>query len=420
MTQQLEFDHFSPAFAADPAGAFRDLREKCPVAHSDAHGGFWVLTRREDVATVALDDATFSSARVPPVGEHESAIIIPPTPAPMRSVPIELDPPESKIYRSMLNPLMSPSVSETRLRPVVAELTTYFIDRVIETGRADLILDIASPVPAMFTLLWLGLPTEEWERFAFIQHAIVSNPPDSPEMAEAAAGYEWQYGLIGEAIARKRVEPGDDVISYLIRQQVDGRPLPDISIMEMVFLLIAGGVDTTTSLTGQAIRYLYEHPQSLPAIGGTKQELQRATEEFLRVFCPVTALARTVVQPTTLGGQQLQIGDRVLLAWYAANRDPDECPEPDEVRLDRFPNRHTAFGLGIHRCLGSNLARLSFQEMVRQVFGRLHELRIDLDAASAYPAIGINSGWSKLPATFTPGPKLGDGALPTASFGLAP
>jgi cytochrome P450 len=413
----VDFDHFGPEFAADPAGAFRELREKCPVAHSGRHGGFWVLTRRADLAQAALDDATFSSARYP-ADSGLSAIIIPPTPSPLRNVPIEMDPPESKIYRDMLNPLLSPKVSEERLRPFIADLTTYFIDRVIESGRADLITDIASPVPAMFTLLWLGLPVDDWERFAFIQHAIVSNTPDSPEMAAAVAGMQWQYGLIQEAIARKRAEPGDDVISYLVRQEVDGKPISDTAVMEIVTLLIAGGVDTTTSLTGQAIRYLYEHPEQLAYVQGGRKQQQRATEEFLRAFCPVTALARTVMKPVRIGDRDLRPGDRVMLAWYAANRDPAEFPAPDEIRLDRFPNRHTAFGLGIHRCLGSNVARVAFEEMTRQIFARLRDLRIDTAAARPYPAIGINSGWSSLPATFTPGPVTGDGGLPAGVFGL--
>lgn len=413
----VDFDHFGPEFAADPAGAFREVREKCPVAYSGRHGGFWVLTRRADLAQAALDDATFSSARYP-ADSGLSAIIIPPTPSPLRNVPIELDPPESKIYRDMLNPLLSPKVSETRLRPFIASLTTYFIDRVIESGRADLVTDIASPVPAMFTLLWLGLPVDDWERFAFIQHAIASNAPDSPEMAAAVAGMEWQYGLIQEAIAHKRAEPGDDVISYLVRQEVDGKPISDTAVMEMVTLLIAGGVDTTTSLTGQAIRYLYEHPEQLAYVQGGRQQQQRATEEFLRAFCPVTALARTVMKPVRIGDRDLRPGDRVMLAWYAANRDPAEFPAPDEIRLDRFPNRHTAFGLGIHRCLGSNVARVAFEEMTRQIFARLRDLRIDTAAARPYPAIGINSGWSSLPATFTPGPVTGDGGVPAGVFGL--
>jgi cytochrome P450 len=413
----VDFDHFGPEFAADPAGGFRELREKCPVAYSGRHGGFWVLTRRADLAQAALDDATFSSARYP-ADSGLSAIIIPPTPSPLRNVPIEMDPPESKIYRDMLNPLLSPKVSEERLRPFIAGLTAYFIDRVVGSGRADLITDIASPVPAMFTLLWLGLPVDDWERFAFIQHAIVSNTPDSPEMAAAVAGQQWQYGLIQEAIARKRAQPGDDVISYLVRQEVDGKPISDTAVMEIVTLLIAGGVDTTTSLTGQAIRYLYERPEQLAHVQGDRNQQQRATEEFLRAFCPVTALARTVMKPVRIGDRDLRPGDRVMLAWYAANRDPAEFPAPDEIRLDRFPNRHTAFGLGIHRCLGSNVARVAFEEMTRQVFARLRDLRIDTAAARPYPAIGINSGWSSLPATFTPGPVTGPGGLPAGVFGL--
>jgi cytochrome P450 len=252
------------------ASCARSARSRIPAATQ----GFWVLTRWADVAEAARDDATFSSARYP-ADSGLSAIIIPPTPSPVRNVPIELDPPESKLYRSMLNPLLSPKVSEERLRPFIAGLTTYFIDRVIESGEADLITDIASPVPATFTLRWLGLPVDDWERFAFVQHAIVSNTPDSQQMAAVVAGLEWQYGLIQEAIGRKRVEPGDDVISYLVRQEVDGKPISDTAVMEMVTLLIAGGVDTTTSLTGQAIRYLYEHPEQLAHVQGSHKRQQR-------------------------------------------------------------------------------------------------------------------------------------------------
>jgi cytochrome P450 len=419
MTAEVDFDHFSPEFAADPAGVFQQVREICPVARTGSHGGFWVVTGHPELARMAVDDATFSSARHP-ADSGMNAVLIPDVPSPILNIPIELDPPEAQAYRALLTPIMSPATSTKTLRPLVGELTRYFIDQVIESGRCDLIRDVASPVPAMFTMIWLGLPTERWRDFAEAQHGIVANAPGTPEFQLAVELFAWQEAFIVEWIGRKRTEPGDDVISYLTRQRLGGRPLTDRQILETVWLLVSGGVDTTTSLAGQALMYLDEHPGQSEQLLESPEYLDSATEEFLRVFCPITALARTVTTDVEVSGQRLKAGDKVLLAWSAANRDPREFEDPEKVRLDRRPNRHTTFGLGLHRCVGSNLARDSFKEMLVQVLQRLPSLRIDRENASSYPVIGINSGWSRLPATFDPASREGDGQLPSGAFGLGP
>jgi cytochrome P450 len=183
--------------------------------------------------------------------------------------------------------------------------------------------------------------------------------------------------------------------------------------LEMVALIISGGVDTTTSLTGQALMWLDQHPDDRSALVEDAALLHLATEEFLRAFCPVTSLARTVLSDTEISGHRVRAGERIMLPWYAANRDPEVFPDPDEVQLDRFPNRHTSFGLGVHRCVGSNLARASFKSLLTGILRRLPDYQIDLAGSAFYPAIGINSGWSKLPATFTPGARSQpDGPLP--------
>ncbi len=408
----VDFDHYSPEFAADPAAAFRELREQCPVAWSDQHGGFWIPTRHADVATVSRDDATYSSDRLD--DPDSTAIIIPRFPSPVRNVPIEMDPPEFNPYRRILNPVMSPQAVETELRPLLEDLADYCVDRVIEQGECDMVIDLASPVPSLFTLIWLGLPTDDWERFADIQHSIVANPPDSPEFERARDGMGWQLEVIQETIAAKRAHPANDLMSYFISQQVDGHPLSDQRVLEMVSLVIAGGVDTTTSLTGQALMWLHDKPEVRAMLVDDPDALELATEEFLRFFCPVTTLARTVVKDTELGGQQLHPGERIMLPWYAANRDPDVFPDPDDVVLDRYPNRHTSFGLGIHRCAGSNLARVSFRSLLTTILRRMPDYVIDSSRAKFYPAIGTNTGWSKLPATFTPGTRNRAGSeLPT-------
>jgi cytochrome P450 len=401
----VDFDHLGATFAADPAASFLELRETCPVAWSPHHGGFWIPTRYEDIASVSRDDTTFSSARHP-ADSALTAITIPQMPS-LRSNPIELDPPEFFAYRRILNPLLSPAAVERELVPLVERLTTFFVDRFINEGRCDLIHDFASPVPAAFTLAWLGIPLEHWRRFSDIQHAIVSLVAGTPEHGAAVEGLFWSYEIINQTIAERRREPRHDVISHLLAQEIDGVPLSNETVADMVRLLIAGGVDTTTSLTGQALLYLYQHPEERRHLRNDPELLPAATEEFLRVFCPVTTLGRTVVREARLGDQALAPGERVMLPWYAANRDPAAFPDPDAVRLDRHPNRHTAFGLGIHRCVGSNLARRSFQTMITAVLDRFPDYKIDTSRAHAYPAFGINSGWSDLPATFPPGGSSG-------------
>ncbi len=404
----VDFDHLSPEFAADPAASFRSLRERCPVSWSPHHGGFWIVARHEDVARVAREDATFSSARHAkdaPV----NAITIPQVPSAV-SNPIELDPPEFFAYRKLLNPLLSPAAVVGHLVPQVQQIATWCVDQVIERGECDLIHDVASPVPSIFTIAWLGLPLEHWRRFAEVQHGVVSFAPNTPEFDAAVEGLRWSYGVYAERIAKRRSDPRDDVISYLLAQEVDGKPLSDQTVLEMISLLVAGGVDTTTSLTSQALLWLHDHPEDGQRLIDDDELLMLATEEFLRYFCPVTTLARTATTEVEVGGEVMHPGDRVMLPWFSANRDPEVFDAPDELHLDRFPNRHTSFGLGIHRCVGSNLARESFRAILREVLVRMPDYRIDASRARPYPAQGINTGWSDLPTTFTSGARSGEPA----------
>jgi len=142
--------------------------------------------------------------------------------------------------------------------------------------------------------------------------------------------------------------------------------------------------------------------------------MDKAIEEFLRYFSPTQALARTVTQDTEFEGCPMKKGDRVLLAWNSANRDAEQFENPDEVDIERWPNRHTAFGLGVHRCAGSHLGRSMAKELLSQILNRMGDYVVDLDALEAYPHQGTNTGWQRIPATFTPGPRLlADSATPS-------
>jgi cytochrome P450 len=397
------FDHHSAEYARDWREINAGLRERCPVSRTAAHGGYWVLSKYADVAEAARDDARYSSYQELPDGTRTGATI---PSSPLRQVPIEMDPPEFFAYRKLLNARFSPAAARAR-EPFLREATTSRIDQVIEAGHADLVRDIANPVPAILTLELLGLPQDDWQNFSDVAHQIVHTLPGTPENDAATTRFLGVVGDIAEAITHRRTSPGDDLISLLATAEIDGEPLTDQRLMEMITLVILGGVDTTGSLIGSALEWLARHPGERDRLRADPELLPQATEEFLRYFSPIPGLARTVTRPCTLGGQEFEAGERLFLSWSSANYDEDVFDDPGRIVLDRFPNRHQAFGLGIHRCIGSNFARAEFRIVVEEVLRRLPDYAIDTAAAEPYPSIGIVNGWVTLPATFTPGPREG-------------
>lgn len=400
----VDFDHNSQQHSRDPVASYRALREKCPVAWTAAHGGYWVVSGYEELFDAARDDEVFSSARNSYGGEGLT-VVIPKTPMHLH-IPIEIDPPEFRKYRRLINPITSPAAVQ-RMQGLVSKYTTWFIDEVIEAGECDFAQVIG--VPSIVTVDWLGLPVRDWARYSFAHHAVLAAVPGSEEYVRATT-VELPYcsAQMREVIAARRAEPADDVISYLVQQQVDHRPITDEEVFSMVELLLAGGVGTTASLVSQTLVWLYQHQEVRQRLIDEPARLERATEEFLRYFSPTQALARTVAKDAEFHGCPMHTGDRVLLAWASANRDPRQFDDPDTVDIDRWPNRHTAFGVGVHRCAGSHLGRTMARELIGQILARMPDYVIDLDRIEPYPHQGTNTGWRKIPATFTPGPRRGD------------
>jgi cytochrome P450 len=395
---EVEFGHHSAEYAESWREINADLRSRCQVAHNEAHGGYWVISRYADVAEVARDDATLSSYQEDsPYGP--TGVTIPR--AQFRQVPIEMDPPEFFHYRRMLNPFFSPGTAK-RWEPFLREVTTFCIDRICERGSGELAHDVAGPVPAVFTMKLLGLSMRNWEFYAEAAHLAIYSPPGTPEHDRAIGGLMQMAGELMETIGRRRAEPADDPISAMVQAEVNGEPLDDTRVMEMAQLVVFGGVDTTTSLIANALEWLARNPDERTRLRENPELMPRATEEFLRYFTPTQMLSRTVTEATEVAGRRLAAKERVLISWASANYDEDVFDAPDEVRLDRIPNRHQAFGLGIHRCIGSNFARSEFQIVVTEILRRLPDYEIDHATARRYPSIGVVNGWISLPATFTP------------------
>lgn len=399
----VAFDHTSPEHAADPVAGYRALREQGPVVWTAAHGGYYVLTDYQRVFQAARAEQVFSSARSPHGGDG-LATVIPKVPV-HQHLPVELDPPRSRPYRKILNPITSPAAIENLL-PTIAAYTTWFVDQVIETGECDLASVIG--VPAVVTLHWLGLDPADWRRYASALHAVLANVPGSAEHRRAVeTDLPWITGQIRAAVRDRRTAPRDDIVSWIVGRRVDGEPIGDDDAYSMVELLISGGVGTTASLVSQALVHLARHPDQRAELQAEPAKIERAVEEFLRAFSPTQALARTVTVESELAGCPLRPGDRVLLAWASANRDPAAFTDPDTVDLHRWPNRHSGFGIGVHRCAGSHLGRAMARELIGQVVRRMPDYTVDEGALQTYPSQGVNAGFQRIPARFTPGRRLG-------------
>jgi cytochrome P450 len=394
----VDFDHHSELFALQGEEIERDLRARCPVAWSASHGGFWVVSRHKDITSCLRNHEVFSSKKTfADNGEADGGLTIPILSA-FRNIPDETDPPEWDGYRRLLNPTFSPSAVD-RLRPEIQAITSKAIDAVIESGSVDFVMQIANPVTARVTLRILGLAEDDLEFYADPLHKL-SYMSHSREVEE---GFEAIHQRILETIAARRLAPEDRLLDKLIAAHIDGEALSDVTIVDIVNQILLGGFDTTSSLLANALLYLDEHRGEHQRLIESDDYIQVATEEFVRWVSPSIALARTARQEVEVHGQTIRPGEMLLFLYRSANRDETVFDDPDEVDLGRFPNRHAGFGIGIHRCLGSNLARVMFQTMLREVLRRMPDYEVDRDRAQRFPERGMVNGWITMPATFSPG-----------------
>jgi cytochrome P450 len=322
---------------------------------------------------------------------------------------LEMDPPEQRHYRQVLNPYLSPA-AVTRWVPVVDELVRASLDEKIETGRIDFVDDLANVVPAVLTLAMLGVPLKNWSVYCEPVHAGVYTPHDSPDMPRVR---QTQMAMFHDMIAQLnqiRANPRPGMLDALAQATINGKKPDDMELLGVIALVIGGGFDTTTALTAHSLEWLSEHPAERERLSRERDTLlDAATEEFLRYYCPAPGDARTITADCEIAGARFKEGERIWLSWAMANRDPSVFPDPHQVDLERKGIRHYSFGLGLHRCIGSNLARMVFKRMITAVLDRMPGYRCDPEAAVHYQTIGVIQGMQHLPATFTPGPRLGAG-----------
>jgi cytochrome P450 len=411
---KVEFNHHSREFHQDRHARWAALR-RCPVAYNPRYGGFWVVSGHPEVATVARDAETFSSRHLPDGDDGIDYLGIAGIPRPSALPTAGIAEVEGAVHgalRRAINPYLVPA-AVARMEPLMEATATWFLDQHVETGTIDLVLDLTNPVPAILTMELVGLPRDGWQHYAELFHGAVAYRPGSPELDRALANIPAMLAELRDEAEARRRHPRQDLITRLVELDVDGgRRLTDDELVAVLWNLVGGGLDTTTSLTALALHHLDERRDLRQRLIDEPHLLDSATEEYLRYFSVNETLTRTVTGDVELGGQRLQRGDHLMLSWLSANRDERTFERPDEVVLDRQANPHLAFGVGPHRCIGSHMARTMFRVLLRQVLARIPDYTVDHEATRFYEANPELNGIVQMPATFTPGPVVGPAERP--------
>jgi cytochrome P450 len=401
----VDFDHHSDEYNLNELAKNAELRKRCPVAWNTKYDGFWFLSSYAAVSHAARDGDTFSHKYEPNSQDgvdYQGEMGVPrPEGQPALGIG-EIDGPYHLALRHALAPFLSPGAVQ-KLKPFMEQSAHWFLDQKIADGRMDLVLDYASPVPAILTMKLMGLPYDNWHLYANMFHSVMAIPQDSPEYIDAISQVPAMMQEVLDYAATRRTKPTDDLTSFLIQFEFDGQRLTDEQLLNILWNLIAGGVDTTTSQTALTLLHLGTHPELRRQLIDHPELHRTATDEFLRYFSVNQTLSRTITKDVELNGQRLRKNDRVVISWLSANHDEKEFQRPDEIILERTPNRHLAFGLGPHRCIGSHLARLMSEVMVKAVLDRIPDYQVDVQNVHQYLGNPSMTGLGKLPVTFTPG-----------------
>lgn len=348
-----DFDHTDPVWAADPYPIWADIRSSgCPVAHSERYGGVWLPTSHDDISAIAYDTDHFTSQSVV-VSEGRPMMPAPQGIAP----PISSDPPFHHGARRLLLPAFSPK-AVALLEPFTREYCNELLDAVDGKDVIDAAVDYAQHIPVRVIAKMLGFPPEDADTFRMFVHNALEGV-DLPVEKRIE-----NFGLLDEYL-RAQVDdhianPRDDLTTFLLNAEMDGQPLNAEHVGGTIALLLIAGIDTTWSAIGASLWHLAKTPADRERLASEPALMPFAVEEFLRAYAPVT-MARLVKDDFEFNGCPMKANEWVLLPFPAANRDPEVFENPDEVVIDRVENRHAAFGLGIHRCAGSNLARMEMQ-----------------------------------------------------------
>ena len=378
-----DFDHTDAAWVADPFPIWDELRQTCPVAHSERYGGTWLPTTHEAVAAVAYDTEHFTSRSVV-VSEVKPGGMDLPAPIGI-APPITSDPPFHALARRLLLPAFGPK-RIAALEPFTRELCRELLDATNPADTIDAAIQYAQDIPLRVIVGMLGFPQEDADIFRdFIRMIIedVDMPAEEREALQQGGSGLDQY--ITARMEEHLENPRDDLTTFLLEAELDGNKLEPQHVFGTMVLLMVAGIDTTWSAIGASLWHLATHPEDRKRLVENPSLMPMAVEEFLRAYAPVT-MARMVSKDFDFEGCPMKEGDWLLLPFPSANRDPAVFDRADEVVIDREEYRHAAFGLGIHRCIGSNLARMELTVAIEEWLARYPDFELTDSSAVIWSA----------------------------------
>ncbi|MFN8592522.1 MAG: cytochrome P450 [Thermomicrobiales bacterium] len=395
------------AFYDDPYPTYDRLRAADPV-HWSEHNGGWMLTCYDDVLATIRDVTHFTSRgrfaavftrmdpevrqRVAPMRRHFSVGLI------------ASDPPDHTRMRGLINRAMKPRVIEA-MRPRIQALVTGMLDAVIARGEMDLIADLAYPLPATVIAEMLGAPAESRDQFKVWSRDILgfqgTGRPDPVIVDRAQESLLAMRAFLSELAADRRESPKDDLLGLLVAAEQDGERLSEAELLTTCVTLLTAGHETTTNLIGNGLWLLLTHPEQRRLLAERPELMPGAIEEMLRKESPLQRNPRQVAVDVEVRGRQLRAGDYVMQVLGAANHDPAQFRDPHRFDITRAPNRHLAFGQGIHFCLGAPLARLEAPIAIGETLRRLPWLALaEPDAPPRWIRHGLLRGFEELRVTF--------------------
>ncbi|HXX91338.1 MAG TPA: cytochrome P450 [Acidimicrobiales bacterium] len=380
MSDLLHYHPADPEIWRNPYPVYERLRNEAPVFRVEhGEGEFWVLSRFADVFAAANDTATFSSAQGLTYEEDEIVKLgLAPT-------LVMMDRPRHTVFRRLVNQMFTPravAALEASVRAFVVER----VERIREAGDADFVEEVAGPLPGYVVAAYLGVPETDRDRFGGWSSAIVQANAGGSVVRDAAEAVGDLYAYFSDLAERRRRDPGDDMVSVLVRSEIDGRPLTVDEVLGFCFVMIAGGNDTAAGLLGGSAALLTEHPAQRRRLVDEPDRVPGAVEELLRMTSPVQGLSRTVTRPTAVLGVDLPADTKVHLLYASANRDPREFgPSADRLDVTRRIDRMLTFGSGPHHCLGAAAARLQGRVVVEELLRRVPNFTADAAEGKVAP-----------------------------------
>lgn len=383
------FDPHDPSLANRQHEVLTDMLERCPVSWSEEHGGFWSLTKFDDIVAAARDYATYTV---------EKGIIVPSLGASTPIPPAQVDPPAHSKYRKLLLPFFNPKAVlayEDTVRAIVREAIADFADR----GVAELTHDLAHPVPTMTIAAILGLDKTQWRVIRdLVDDYLVAGIQGADAKKRAAGAFE-EY--LHDLIKVRRGAPVTDVLGTIVNSEIDGEPIPTPMLLGMVHVLISAGHETTINGIANVMYHLLMVPGLIDRVRADRSLIRPMIAESLRLESPVMCMARTIVTDTEMRGAQLAADDKVILVFGAGNLDPDRFDDPTDFRMGREKS-HVAFGSGPHRCVGEHLAMVEMRVAVEEMLDTFPDLHIPADDPPVWGSGAVRRGVRTLPVRFTP------------------